>query len=119
MPLVSLPKGANSVIAAPVDAAIRPELRWSAPSATDELDLFILLLDSTGRITDNADIVFYNQPDYAAGAAKYLGRSDAGPGQAHIAEITLERLPESVHSIALAAALDSEDSQLGSLSAQT
>lgn len=117
MPLVSLPKGANSVIAAPVDAAIRLELRWSAPSATDELDLFILLLDSTGRITDNADIVFYNQPDYAAGAAKYLGRSDASPGQAHIAEITLGRLPESVHSIALAAALDSEDSQLGSLSA--
>lgn len=117
MPLVSLPKGANSVIAAPVDAAIRLELRWGAPSATDELDLFILLLDSTGRITDNADIVFYNQPDYAAGAAKYLGRSDAGPGQAHIAEITLGRLPESVHSIALAAALDSEDSQLGSLSA--
>ncbi|MDJ0358264.1 DUF4041 domain-containing protein [Paenarthrobacter sp. PH39-S1] len=116
MPQVSLPKGANAVIASPLHAALRLELRWTAPSATDELDLFMLLLDSNGRITDNADIVFYNQPDYAAGAAKYLGRNDAGPGQAHNAEITLGRLPENVYSIAIAAALDSEDSQLGALS---
>lgn len=80
MPQISLPKGANAVIASPLHTAVRLELRWTAPSATEKLDLFMLLLDSNGRITDNADIVFYNQPDYASGAARYLGRDDAMEG---------------------------------------
>lgn len=113
---VSLPKGANTVIAAPLDSALQLELRWSARTATDELDLFMLFLDSNDRITDNSDIVFYNQPDYLAGAAKYMGRNDSGSGHAHKAEITLGRLPDTVQTIAIAAALDSEGSRLGALS---
>lgn len=76
----------------------------------------MLMLDSNGRFTDNSDVVFYNQPDYASGTAKYLGRSDDASGHAHTAEITLGRVPDSVHTIAIAAALDSEESQLGNLS---
>lgn len=110
-----LPKGANTVISAPINAALRLELRWAAPSATEELDLFVLLLDANGRIADNTDIIFYNQPDYSAGTAKYLGRNDSGAGHAHNAELTLGRLPESVHTVAIAAALDSDHSRLGAL----
>ncbi|MHA7177965.1 DUF4041 domain-containing protein [Arthrobacter sp. Sr24] len=110
-----LPKGANTVISAPLNAALKIELRWTAQSATDELDLFMLLLDSNGRVTGNTDIVFYNQPDFSGGSAKYLGPNDTGAGHAHTAELTLGRLPDSVHTIALAAALDSDRSQLSAL----
>lgn len=117
MPHATLPKGANAFISSPLQSALKLELRWAAPSATDELDLFLLLLDSDGRITNNANIVFYNQPDYSAGAAKYLGRTDDGKEHAHSAEITIGRLPEEIHTIAIAAAMDSEDSQFGIFSA--
>lgn len=110
-----LPKGANTVISAPLNAALHIELRWAAPSATEELDLFMLLLDSNGRITDNTDIVFYNQPHYSGGTAKYLGRNDAGSGHAHNAELMLGQLPDSVQTIAIAAALDSDHAQLSAL----
>ena len=112
----SLPKGANTVISAPADAPLQLELRWTAPTATDELDLFMLLLDATGRVANNADIVFYNQTVYEGGAAKYTGRNSSGPGQAHNAEITLGRLSNKVETIVIAAALDSDDSSLGKLS---
>lgn len=76
----------------------------------------MLLLDASGQVSANSDIVFYNQPDYSAGAARYLGRDDSGVGHAHRAELTLGRLPDSVHTVAIAASLDSADSRLGSLS---
>lgn len=110
-----LPKGANTVIAAPLNAALQIELRWTAPSATEELDLFLLLLNTNGRVTHNSDIIFYNQPEYAGGVAKYVGRNDTGAGHAHNAELILGRLPDSVHTIAIAAALDSDHSQLSAL----
>lgn len=116
MPLISLPKGANAVIASPLHTAIRLELHWTAPSTSDELDLFLLLLDSKGQVADNADIVFYSQPESAAAAVKYVGRKDASSRHAHLAEITLGRLPDNVHSLAITAALDSEGSQPGTLS---
>lgn len=115
MSRVSLPKGANSVISAPIDSVLNLELRWTAQTATDELDLFILLLDSNGSVTDNFDIVFYNQPSYPGGGVKYLGRQDSASGHAHQAEVSLGSLPGNVHSIAVVAALDSANSQLGSL----
>ncbi|UWX95706.1 DUF4041 domain-containing protein [Arthrobacter zhaoxinii] len=116
MPNVSLPKGANALIASPVHRGLRMELHWTAQSGTQEVDLFILLLDANRRVTTNADIVFYNQPDYLGGAARYLGRSDTATGHAHKAEIFLDRLPKEVHTIAVAGALDSEESRLGGLS---
>lgn len=111
-----LPKGANTVISAPIDSPLLLELRWTAPSATEELDLFLLMLDANGRMSSNADIVFYNQTDYAEGAARYTGRNAVGHGQAHTAEIVLGKLSNTVETIAIAAALDSEDSHLGALS---
>lgn len=110
-----LPKGANTVVSAPLDAVLHVELRWTAPSATEELDLFILLLDSSGRISDNSDIIFYNQPEHPGGSARYTGRDGTGIGHAHKAELVLGSLPAAVHTVAIAAALDSKTSQLGML----
>ncbi|MDN3904620.1 DUF4041 domain-containing protein [Arthrobacter sp. YD2] len=115
MPHVSLPKGANSLIAAPVHQGLRLELHWTAQSGTQEVDLFMLLLDANGKVSTNAEVVFYNQPDYHNGIARYIGRSDTSSKHAHRAEIFLDRLPDDVHTIAVAGALDAEDSRLGEL----
>lgn len=115
MPHVSLPKGANALISSPVHRGLRLELHWTAQSGIQEVDLFILLLDSSGKVSTNDDIVFYNQPDYRNGTARYAGRSDTTSGHAHRAEIFLDRLPEEIHTIAVAVALDSDASQLGEL----
>lgn len=115
MPHVSLPKGANALIASPVHRGLRLELNWTAKSGTEEVDLFILLLDANGQVSTNADIVFYNQPDYLDGTARYLGRSDTESGHAHKAEIFLDRLPGDVHTVSVAGAMDSEGSRLGEL----
>lgn len=115
MPQVSLPKGANALISSPLHAPLQLELAWTAHSATDELDLFILMLDRNGQVTDNSGVVFYNQPNYLEGAARYVGRIDTARGHAHKAEILLARLPDEVHTVAIAAALDSDDACLGKL----
>lgn len=115
MPHVTLPKGANALLTSPVKLGLRLELHWQGQSAAQEVDLFILLLDSNQQISGNADIVFYNQPDYLDGAARYAGRRDTERGPAHQAEIFLDRLPDEVHTIAVAGALDSEESRMGDL----
>ncbi|WP_406007963.1 VWA domain-containing protein [Streptomyces sp. NBC_00637] len=71
-----LSKGANL----PVDEAdVRVELSWAESAGGPDIDASALLLAQDGRVRDDGDFVFYNQPVHASGAVRHVGkRSDAG-----------------------------------------
>ncbi|MER6954398.1 VWA domain-containing protein [Streptomyces sp. NPDC000618] len=72
----SMSKGANL----PVDAPdVRVELSWAEGVGGPDIDVSALLLTSDGRVRDDGDFVFYNQPLHASGAVRHVGkRRDAG-----------------------------------------
>jgi stress response protein SCP2 len=102
-----LSKGAN----VPVDSpAVRVELVWSAGPGVPEVDASALLLTSAGRVRDDADFVFYNQPRHASGAVGHLGKR-AGPGAnagvtTDAVEVDLLSVEPAVERIVLCASAD-------------
>ncbi|MFJ7238057.1 TerD family protein [Streptomyces olivaceus] len=107
MTATSLSKGANLVVGA---AAVRAELVWSAGPGVPEVDVSALLLASDGRVRDDGDFVFYNQPRHASGAVGHLGKRGApGAGPAHTTdavEVDLRSVEPAVERIVLCASAD-------------
>ncbi|WP_040795690.1 TerD family protein [Nocardia higoensis] len=78
-------------------------LAWSESEI--EVDASALLLGEDGKVGSDADFVFYNQPESADGAVRFLGVSTTEEGaQARIA-VDLTAVPERVHSVALVGSL--------------
>ncbi|MFK0171212.1 VWA domain-containing protein [Streptomyces sp. NPDC090306] len=88
-----LSKGANLSVAS---SAVRVELvRFAGPGVPD-VDASALLLTDAGRVRDDGDFVFYNQPRHPSGAVRHLGKradsagagsgAGAGAGQAVVAD---------------------------------
>ncbi|MGW5620413.1 VWA domain-containing protein [Streptomyces olivaceus] len=107
MTATSLSKGANLVVGA---AAVRAELVWSAGPGVPGVDVSALLLASDGRVRDDGDFVFYNQPRHASGAVGHLGKRGApGAGSAHTTdavEVDLRSVEPDVERIVLCASAD-------------
>ncbi|MER6783566.1 VWA domain-containing protein [Streptomyces sp. NPDC000658] len=72
----SMSKGANL----PVDSPdVRVELSWAEGTGGPDIDVSALLLTDAGRVRNDGDFVFYNQPLHASGAVRHVGkRRDAG-----------------------------------------
>ena len=49
-------------------------------NANFDLDVSAFLADSTGKVTSEADFVFYNQPHHSSGAIIYSGDNQTGVG---------------------------------------
>ncbi|MFF9902623.1 VWA domain-containing protein [Streptomyces olivaceus] len=107
MTATSLSKGANLVVGA---AAVRAELVWSAGPGVPGVDVSALLLASDGRVRDDGDFVFYNQPRHASGAVGHLGKRVApGAVPAHTTdavEVDLRSVEPAVERIVLCASAD-------------
>ncbi|BAD56864.1 TerD family protein [Nocardia farcinica] len=74
-------------------------LGWSESEV--EVDASALLLGADGKVGDDADFVFYNQPESPDGSVCFLGASTTEEGaQARIA-LDLSAVSERVHRIAL------------------
>ncbi|MEU8728914.1 VWA domain-containing protein [Streptomyces tendae] len=107
MTATSLSKGAN----VPVDSpAVRVELVWSAGPGVPEVDASALLLTSAGRVRDDGDFVFYNQPRHTSGAVRHLGKQ-VGPGAdarvtSDAVEVDLRSVETAVERIVLCASAD-------------
>ncbi|MEU0846434.1 VWA domain-containing protein [Streptomyces flaveolus] len=103
----SLSKGANLAVDSP---AVRVALSWSAGPGVPEVDASALLLTPAGRVRDDGDFVFYNQPRHASGAVRHLGK-ETGSGPASgvttdTVEVDLNALEPGVERIALCASSD-------------
>ncbi|MFJ8541709.1 VWA domain-containing protein [Streptomyces sp. NPDC093586] len=107
MAATSLSKGANLAVDSP---AVRVALSWSAGPGVPEVDASALLLTSAGRVRDDGDFVFYNQPRHASGAVRHLGKEN-GSGTASgvttdTVEVDLLALEAGVERIVLCASSD-------------
>ncbi|CAM5377830.1 Stress response protein OS=Streptomyces tendae OX=1932 GN=GUR47_21265 PE=3 SV=1 [Streptomyces tendae] len=107
MTATSLSKGANVAVDSPV---VRVELVWSAGAGVPEVDVSALLLTSAGRVRDDGDFVFYNQPRHTSGSVRHLGKhggagADAGTTSDAV-EVNLRAVEMAVERIVLCASAD-------------
>ncbi|MFT2020322.1 VWA domain-containing protein [Streptomyces sp. 796.1] len=99
----SLRKGANL----PVDAsAVRVELSWADGSGGPDIDASALLLTAAGRVRDDGDFVFYNQPRHASDAVVHRGKQRAAGVLTDTVEVDFGRLEAAVDRVLLCASAD-------------
>ncbi|WP_030857144.1 VWA domain-containing protein [Streptomyces sp. NRRL S-37] len=96
-------KGSNL----PVDArAVRVELAWAAGTGVPDIDASALLLTEAGRVRDDGDFVFYNQPRHTSGAVRYLGKQRGARETTDTVEVDLGAVEGVVERIVLCASAD-------------
>ena len=100
--MTQMSKGGNVPVTA---ALVRATLFWTGGDGTPDVDASALLLQADGRVSSDADFVFYNQPDHVSGAVKHAGKS-TGVQSYDVIDINLAGLPSSVDRVALAASAD-------------
>ncbi|MEO6886312.1 MAG: TerD family protein [Jatrophihabitantaceae bacterium] len=100
--MTQMSKGSNVPISA---QSVRAVLSWSAGLGVPDVDSSALLLQADGRVSSDADFVFYNQPQHSSGAVRYAGKT-AGPQATDSIEADVSRIPAGVDRIVLAASAD-------------
>ncbi|WP_371578889.1 VWA domain-containing protein [Streptomyces sp. NBC_01314] len=99
----ALSKGANLPVEFPT---VRVELTWSGGVGTPDVDASALLLTGVGRVRDDGDFVFYNQPQHASNAVVHLGKRSAGGVLTDTVEVDLHSLEPTVERVVLCASAD-------------
>ncbi|KUF15751.1 VWA domain-containing protein [Streptomyces silvensis] len=99
----SLSKGANLPVASP---AVRAELAWSDGPGVPAGDASALLLTADGRVRDDDDFVFFNQPLHASGAVRHLGKQTAGGVTTDTLQVDLRAVEGAVDRVLLCASVD-------------
>ena len=94
-----LPKGAN----APLNGSrIDAVLEWTeSGGSAHDVDLCALLLGADGRVRDDADFVFYNQPSHPTGGVVHQGRA----GTQERLAVDLDRLPDEIDKVVLVSSI--------------
>ena len=93
--LTALAKGANAPLnGTNVDAV----LEWTeSGGVTHDVDLCGLVLGSDGKVRDDTDFVFYNQPNHPSGAVTHKGRT----GTTERLNVDVNQLPDDVEKVVL------------------
>ncbi|WP_086769080.1 VWA domain-containing protein [Streptomyces bobili] len=99
----SMSKGANLPVDVP---SVRVEISWSERGGGPDVDVSALLLTAAGKVRDDADFVFYNQPRHASGAVTHLGKRTAAGVTTDTVEVDLRSLESSVARVELCASAD-------------
>lgn len=95
-------KGTN----VPVPArAVRVELGWRTTPGSPDVDASALLLTS-GKVRDDADFVFYNQPAHASGAVRHEGKATDGDRVTDTLAVDFSRIEPAIDRIVVAASAD-------------
>lgn len=96
-------KGANLPVAA---GAVRAVLGWRGGAGAPDADASALLLGAGGRVRDDGDFVFYNQPQHASGAVRHLGKQRDGAATTDTVEVDLRALEPEIERVVLGASAD-------------
>jgi len=90
-----LPKGANAPLnGTNVDAV----LEWTeSGGVTHDVDLCGLVLGNDGKVRNDTDFVFYNQPNHPSGAVTHKGRT----GTTERLNVDVHQLPDDVEKVVL------------------
>ncbi|MFD0075318.1 TerD family protein [Streptomyces sp. NPDC127166] len=82
-------------------------VRRAAGDGVPEVDASALLLDASGRVRGDGDLVFYNQPAHASGSVRLLGQvRDEEQRVADWLEVDTERVEPAVQRIVITASSD-------------
>ncbi|WP_225832126.1 TerD family protein [Streptomyces sp. NK08204] len=92
-------KGANTPVPA---APLRIAVGRSAVPGTPAVDASALLLDATGRVRGDADLVFHNQPAHPSGAVRHAGVGQGGGQFAEWLELDLPHVEAVVQRVVIA-----------------
>ncbi|GIJ46333.1 hypothetical protein Val02_32190 [Virgisporangium aliadipatigenens] len=99
---MSLRKGANVPVPT---GAVRAVMGWRGGAGVPDADFSALLL-AGGRVRDDADFVFYNQPVHGSGAVRHEGKASAGGEVTDTVLVDLSTVEPSVERVVLAASAD-------------
>ncbi|MFD6493058.1 VWA domain-containing protein [Streptomyces sp. NPDC060188] len=103
MTATSMSKGGNLPVAV---EAVQVELGWSGGSGAPDADASALLLRADGRVRDDGDFVFYNQPQHASGAVRHLGKRRDGGATTDTVGVDLAALEPEIERVVLGASAD-------------
>jgi stress response protein SCP2 len=100
--MTNLTRGGN----APLPGGdLRIVVEWVPGSASGEVDAAAFLLGASGKVSGDADMVFYGQPEGTA--VRFARRGDLVPGRdASAFEIATGALPAAIERVAFSATLD-------------
>ncbi|WP_206319855.1 TerD family protein [Streptomyces zingiberis] len=96
-------KGSNIPLEA---GAVRAVLRWAPGPGVPDVDASALLLGADGRVRDDEDFVFYNQPTHPSGQVRHLPKQQLGESLTDTVEAELTGLGPEVDRVVLAASSD-------------
>ncbi|WP_329030607.1 TerD family protein [Streptomyces sp. NBC_01423] len=100
---MTMQKGTNVPVTA---QAVRVELGWRTAPGTPDVDASALLLLGSGKVRDDGDFVFYNQPSHASGSVRHEGKRTAGGAATDTLAVDLARVEPAVDRVVLAASAD-------------
>ncbi|MFE2009807.1 TerD family protein [Streptomyces sp. NPDC059491] len=101
--MTHIAKGANVPVPTTlVRIAVGRERRPGVPT----VDASALLLDATGVVRGDADIVFHGQPDHPSGAVRHAGTGEGAGQLAEWLELDLSRVEPAVQRVLIAGSCD-------------
>ncbi|MFE6551136.1 TerD family protein [Streptomyces sp. NPDC057746] len=98
-------KGSNASLAAlseHIDSVI-VSLGWGSSTGEGDADVSVLLLDANGKVRNDADFYFYNNPVAADGSVQVLGKTPTAGGSEDRISFDLTAVPTEVDRIVVAA----------------
>ncbi|MEU4796212.1 TerD family protein [Streptomyces sp. NPDC023327] len=103
--MYELTKGANVGLAALSEStdAVIVALDWTSPSGEGDADVSVLLLTADGKVRDDGDFYFYNNPVAADGSVQLLGKTPTGGGDKDRISFDLTAVPPEIDRIVVAA----------------
>ncbi|MFC8393479.1 TerD family protein [Streptomyces sp. NPDC057238] len=75
--MTQMTKGGNLPVPA---TALQVAVTWRQGPGVPDVDVSALLLDATGRVRSDTDLVFYNQPAHPSGTVRHLGKGQGADG---------------------------------------
>ncbi|WP_406289948.1 TerD family protein [Streptomyces sp. NBC_00209] len=100
---MTMQKGTNVPVAA---QAVRIEMGWRTAPGTPDVDASALLLLGSGKVRNDGDFVFYNQPAHSSGAVRHEGKRNAGGAATDTLAVDLARVEPAIDRVVLAASSD-------------
>ncbi|GGQ67765.1 TerD family protein [Streptomyces flaveolus] len=101
--MTHITKGAN----APVPAVpLRVAVGRSRVPGVPAVEAAALLLDATGSVRGDADIVFHGQPAHPSGTVRHMGTGEGGGQLAEWLELDLPRIEPAVQRVLIAGSCD-------------
>ncbi|MEU5404094.1 TerD family protein [Streptomyces sp. NPDC005963] len=96
-------KGAN----VPVPTSrLRVAVGRNAAPGVPSVDASALLLDATGRVRGDADLVFYNQPQHPSGSVRHVGSAEGAGQRAEWLELDLPSVEPAIQRVVISASCD-------------